>query len=192
MTTMRIEKLLAAPVAPFIANTLYLVKGAGAAELQIYMSDSTGDTVRHILGEAEIAQKISDAVAGLNDVQVVADIAARDAMTAALTAAGDTVQVLVLDATADVTVSTGAATYIFDGVGAAWHKISEAESMDLSLSWESLTGKPASSVADIDDAVAKRHSHANLADLNKLSTNGDDELFVNGKQVEAALATVQW
>ena len=53
----------------------------------------------------------------------VVDIAARDALTPAT---GD--KVFVVDATADGTVTLGAASYVYDG--AAWIKYSEAESLE--------------------------------------------------------------
>ena len=36
------------------------------------------------------------------------------------------------------------------------------------IAWAVITGKPSSAVADIDDAVAKRHEHANKAQLDKV------------------------
>ena len=36
------------------------------------------------------------------------------------------------------------------------------------VAWAVITGKPNSAVADIDDAVAKRHAHANAAQLDKI------------------------
>lgn len=44
--------------------------------------------------------------------------------------------------------------------------------MDLILSWNNINGRPTSAVADIDDAVTKRHTHANKALLDKV---GEDE-----------------
>jgi len=43
------------------------------------------------------------------------------------------------------------------------------------LQWEALGNKPTSAVADIDDAVAKRHSHTNLTTLDKIGENGSNQ-----------------
>ena len=80
------------------AGTLYKITGADIVAL---VASSVGTTER-----------------------VVADIAARDALTG-LTI-GD--QVFVTDATGDATVTTGGAIYRWTGAG--WNKIFEAEGMD--------------------------------------------------------------
>lgn len=46
-----------------------------------------------------------------------------------------------------------------------WTKVAEAESIDVVLQWANIQGKPNSAVADIDDAVGKRHTHNNLASV---------------------------
>ena len=56
--------------------------------------------------------------------------------------------------------------YVSDSTGT---KIAEYESMDVVLQWNDIQGKPTSAVADIDDAVANRHSHANKALLDPIS-----------------------
>jgi hypothetical protein len=40
------------------------------------------------------------------------------------------------------------------------------------LQWSDILGKPTSSVADIDDAVTKRHTHSNKTQLDLISENG--------------------
>ena len=97
----------------------------------------------------------------------VADIAARDA----LTGLADGAKVFVEDAGADPVVDSGWAIYRYraveEAVGtegeegyvpgreAAWIKIAEAESLDVVMSWANLTGKPSSTAAQIDGAVAE-------------------------------------
>lgn len=41
------------------------------------------------------------------------------------------------------------------------------------LAWEAIANKPTSAIADIDDAVNKRHTHANLTTLDKIGENPD-------------------
>ena len=78
---------------------------------------------------------LQTAVSGKVPCYVVNDIAARDGLESPKQ--GDLCWVK--DATADATVSTGAAQYIYDG--SAWVKIAEAESMDLVVNWADIPGQ---------------------------------------------------
>lgn len=84
---------------------------------------------------------------------VVADIAARNAISNKY----EGLHVWVVDASGDTTVTAGAAEYIWTGT--AWAKLSEAESLDVTVTWSNISGKPTSAVVDIDNAVALKHSH---------------------------------
>lgn len=112
---------------------------------------------------------LQTAVSGKVPCYVVNDIAARDGLESPNQ--GDLCWVK--DATADATVSTGAAQYIYDG--SAWVKIAEAESMDLVVNWADIQGKEA-----VETAMAKAHEHANADILNGISASGDT-MTVNGK-----------
>ena len=94
---------------------------------QVLLSDGT--TVQEFVDSAAVGGT------GKSKMQIVADITARDALTLER---GE--QVLVIDATGDTTVKSGAATYIFDG--ADYIKLSEHESMDVVFSYNDLTDKP--------------------------------------------------
>ena len=161
-----------------IAETIYLVKTGN--ELTLTVTGNTGAVVATTVSKADVNTAISTAIGALdmsNSVEFAANIAARNAMT--LTKSGF---VYVADATADATVSAGAAMYLYDFTNTTWHKVTEYESLDLVLSWDKITGKPNSSVADIDDAVAKRHSHANMAVLDLLTAT-DGKLQYDGADV---------
>lgn len=148
----------------------------GAELLKLYYETSI-DQVKLADGTAldtKIAA-IEAAISGQTTVQIVADIAARDALTGMKT--GD--QVWVKDATGDTTVKSGGAKYLYIDETEGWFKIGEAESMDLVITWEAIQDKPSSAVADIDDAVAKKHEHANKADLDTLSVV-DGQVAVSG------------
>ena len=112
---------------------------------------------------------LEGAVSGKVPCYVVNDIAARDGLESPKQ--GDLCWVK--DATADATVSTGAAQYIYDG--SAWVKIAEAESMDLMVNWADIQGKEA-----VEAAMGKAHEHANADLLNGISASGDT-MTVNGK-----------
>lgn len=160
------------------AETIYLVKTG--TELTLTVTGTTGAVVATTVSKADVDAAITTAIGALdmsNSVEFAANIAARDAMTLTKSAF-----VYVADATADATVSAGAAMYLYDLNNTTWHKVTEYESLDLVLSWENIADKPNSSVADIDDAVAKRHSHANMAVLDLLSAPAG-QLLYNGEPV---------
>ena len=120
---------------------------------QVKMADGT--TV-----EARITN-LTNAVAQQTVSYVVPTITDRDALAtnANITLhVGD--MVWVKDASADATVTSGAAKYIlasFTEEGATktpvWDKYAEAESMDLVIDWSMIQNKPTNSVANIDAAV---------------------------------------
>lgn len=98
---------------------------------------------------------------------VVADITARDAITDKFSG----LHVWVVDASGDATVTSGGAEYIW--TGSAWAKLTEAENLDVSVSWADISGKPTSTVADIDSAVSLKHSHIGKNTGYYSSTVGD-------------------
>ena len=110
------------------------------------------------------------------------DITARNALNPTAN-----IQVFVIDASDDTTVTSGGATYIYRLSTTSWIKISESESLDLVLSWANLTGKPSSSVTDIDNAVSLRHTHANKSELDKIGEDVNGNLTYNG-----ALPVIEW
>lgn len=59
-----------------------------------------------------------------------------------------------------------------------------------SMSWDSLTGKPTSSTTDIDDAVTKRHEHANKTTLDLLKEEGGVLKF--NEKALALLEELKW
>ena len=56
-----------------------------------------------------------------------------------------------------------------------WQKIAESESIDVTTTWDSIVGKPSSTVAEIDDAVSKKHTHSNKAVLDNITDTGTSE-----------------
>lgn len=185
MSLLRIERVLALP-GTLTPSTMYVVKSAEAPFAELYFSNADGSEARHIINKSEINTMITDAVASFSNIQVVADITARDALVLDHNAL-----VLVLDATADTTVTTGAALYVYQLSTTTWYKVSEFESLDVVLTWASIQNKPTSSVADIDDAVTKRHTHTNKTTLDKIGENADGVTF-DGNNVEAFIANAAW
>jgi ActR/RegA family two-component response regulator len=189
MAQLKISKVTALPVT-FDASTLYLVSDAVRTDdVNIYVSDSTGAAVKHVPTFAELGamvdSKITAGLTAASSLKVVSDIAARDALAPTIAT-----MALVLDATADVTVLSGAATYVYNPATTSWAKVSEHESLDVVLQWADIVGKPTSAVADIDDAVTKRHTHANIAVLDLLTSDGT--LVFNGSPVAPQMLAEQW
>ena len=175
MKTINTRKISVLPVT-LEPSTSYLVKDAVDVNLfDHFVSDSTGSSVRHTLNKADVTLMISTALSSLAAAVVVADIAARDALTPTVVTTA-----LVLNATGDSTVTSGAATYVYNPATTTWTKISEAESLDVILQWMNIQGKPTSLVADIDDAVTKRHTHNNLLLLETIALDADTRLTVGG------------
>lgn len=170
------------------ADALYFVVNSTYSET--YITDSSGNaksvgnsTMINALADA----RISTALSTLNRVEIVADITARNA----LNTADRNQMVLVLDATGDATVAAGAAMYVFRNSDNTWIKVSEYEGMDVTVTWASITGKPSSDPALIDDAVTKRHAHTNIAVLDLL-TDSSGVLNYNGAPVATSWATLNW
>ena len=112
---------------------------------------------------------LQTAISGKVPCYVVNDIAARDGLESPKQ--GDLCWVK--DASADESVNSGAAQYIYDG--SAWVKIAEAESLDFVVNWADIQGKEA-----VETAMAKAHEHANADVLNGISATGDTAT-INGK-----------
>ena len=169
------------------ASALYIVKSADTGLLDLYVSANDGLTARHIISKTEIQTMVNTAAAGASNIFVVADIAARDALAPTVVT-----QAIVVDATDDTSVALGSATYVYDPVGDAWSKIAEHESMDVVLQWANIQGRPSSTVAEIDDAVAKKHAHANMSTLDKFSQDVDGQPTYDGKNLHVYLSSDQW
>ena len=170
------------------ANSIYLIAPAGSPSyIEMYVTGTSAATVKRILNETDIQTMISASLAGLSDLEIVADIAARNALTPV-----NGSMCLVLDATGDATVQVGAATYVYQLSATKWIKIAEHESLDLVLEWSALQNKPTSAVADIDDAVSKRHIHTNKTQLDKVGENGNGLLTYNGLLPKIAWDSTAW
>lgn len=174
MASFRIERVTAVP-GTLTANTIYIVSVA-ADRAEIYITGNTA-TARRILNETDVEALIDAAVSGLAGVQVVANIAERDALVLTSNA-----QVFVIDATGDATVASGGATYVYRASNDTFTKISEAESLDLVLQWAAIQGKPTSSAAAIDAAVTASHSHSNKTQLDQIGQNADGDFTYNGRE----------
>lgn len=187
MATLKVHKTTALP-GTLEADSIYFVAPAAAPDLvEVYVTNSAGDVARRVLNRADVQGMIDAATLASSTMAVVPDIAARDAL-----APSTVTYAYVQDATGDASVASGGATYLYTPATSSWIKTSEAESMDLSLTWAALSGKPASTPAAIDGAVTAAHTHPNKTQLDLLDQNGDGELTYNGVQVKTAWTTLGW
>lgn len=164
------------------ANSVYFVLNSTYAET--YVTDSSG--AAKSVGNSAMISAVASSVAGGGQVQVVATIAARNAL--ALT---QNTMVLVTDATGDSTVASGAALYVWVQADTAYTKIAEYESMDVVLQWANIQGKPSSTVANIDLAVTNMHTHSNKATLDLISATSG-QLTYNGTVVATQWGATDW
>jgi hypothetical protein len=111
------------------------------------------------------------------EVQLYPTIAARDAATL-----DRNTIVLVTDASADSTVTSGAALYFYDNAGDQFTKVAEFESLDLQLTWSSITGRPTSSPASIDQAVSDSHTHSNKTTLDAITSAGSGSIITTAER----------
>lgn len=196
MKELKFYKLNAVPVT-WEANAFYLINGTyndGTADVnyaETYVTSSAG--IPRAVGNATmideiISKKIIEST-GPKSFKIVADITARDAITVT----DATYLVLVLDASADATVTSGAALYAYDHNVPTFHKVAEYESMDVTLEWSAIQNKPSSSVVNIDDAVTKRHEHSNKAAIDKISESVEGKMLYDGNPVgNSWTASPEW
>lgn len=169
-------------------NSVYFIAPAAKPDyVELYVTGTSASAVKRIVNSDDVQSMINASLAGFAALQVVDDIAARDAL-----APTANTLVLVKDATDDSTVASGAATYVYEVATTTWTKVGEFESLDVVLQWSNIQGKPSSSVADIDDAVAKKHSHANKTQLDKVGEDGSGNFQYNGGYPQAGLESQAW
>jgi hypothetical protein len=154
--------------------------------VEIYVSDATGAKAKRLFGEKEVKQLLAEFNASRGQLSVVEDINGRNAIQQKVIGS----EVFVKNATGDSTVTSGSARYLWDGTD--WIKVSESESMDLRLTWDTLEGKPTSSITDIDNAVQLRHSHSNKTQLDKIGEDSDGNLTYGGQAVKTEWSSIGW
>lgn len=167
---------------------IYLVAPASKPNyVEMYVTNAAGTATKRIINDVDVQAMIDASMSAANQIQILADIAARDALVPT-----GSWYVYVKDASADPTVASGGATYLWDTVEDEWVKISEAESLDISLDWSAIQNKPTSSVANIDDAVTKRHTHANKTELDKIGEDGSGNFTYDGDPVSTQWSSTGW
>lgn len=171
-------------------NSLYMVAPVdNPTYVEFYVTGVEASVVRRTLNEADISTIVAQHLSmfDINNLIVVNDIAARDALNPSTN-----LFVFVKDATGDSTVSVGSASYVYEVLTSTYTKVAEYESTDLILSWTNIVDGPNSTPAEVDDAVSKRHSHANATQLAKIGENADGNLTYDGVVPLAGLSSANW
>ena len=185
------ETVLPAPL-DLQPYSIYLIAPQGTEDyVEMYVTNSTiagqAPYARRIINKDDIETLINTKIQAARELVIVDDIAARNALSPTFSQF-----VFVVDATDDNTVASGGATYLYNTVSEAWIKISEAESLDVVVQWDSIQGGPTSTPAEIDDAVAKVHTHANKTELDKIGEDDDENLTYNGKLPLTGWSSTTW
>lgn len=172
------------------ADAFYFVQNGNYAES--YVTNSSG--VARMIGNsaminALIAAELANWTGSSNQVQIAADMPARDALAANAT---HNLMVVVIDASGDPTVDSGSALYAYDLASTTWFKLAEYESMDVVIDWNYIQNGPSSTAAQIDTAVSQAHSHSNKAVLDKLSESAGGDLLYDGEGLKPQWVSKDW
>jgi len=190
MATYQVHKVTAVP-GTFNANDIFFVAPSGgtAIEMEMYVADSLGNNLRRLPTTDDINGLIDAALAAQTSAgtEIADTILDRDGLTPT-----NGMQVVVLDASADPTVDSSGATYIWRASTTAWIKLSEFESMDLAITWAAITDGPSSTPAQIDATVTAAHTHANFTELSNIGQDGNGNLTYNGLLPATGFITTNW
>ena len=179
------ETALPTPLQP---ASIYIVAPTGVENyVEVYVTNSAGTQARRIINQADVQAMINAAMSAVQEIVVVADITARNAL-----APTSTRYVYVRNATDDTTVTSGGATYLWDVANTAWVKTSESESLDMVFNWDSLLGKPTSTPAAIDAAVGMAHAHTNKTQLDKIGEDAGGNMTYAGAAVATQWSSNEW
>lgn len=180
----QVKKVTAVPSTPTSPNTVfYLAPTDHSDYVEIYVSDKNGTAVRRVLNEADVIALVKRHATHSQTAKyvIVADINARNDLSDKNQA------VYVKDATDDSTVKHGGAFYLYDNQAETWIKTAESESMDVTLNWDNIEGKPNATAQEIEQAVQQRHSHANKTQLDLIGQNEQGQMTYNGKIVATTI-----
>lgn len=186
--TYRVEKVDNLPALPTTADTIFLLKSATTGFFDFYLSSADGSAYRHTITRDEVQGLISSQLAAAQNSFVVADIAARNAL-----APTHVTMAFVIDASAAPEVTAGSAQFIYNPTTTTWYLVAEYESqIGPNVDWSIISGGPSSTPSLIDDAVTKRHTHANKTDLDRLAVNASGHPTVDGNPVLPWMSRKDW
>lgn len=169
------------------SHAIYLISTSEKPDFfEMYVTNADGTKAKRQFGEKEVKQLLAEFAASKGQLSVVESIAERNAIDQKVVGS----EVFVKDATQDSTVTSGSARYLWDGTN--WVKVSESESMDLVLDWDSIQNKPNSTPQQIDAAVGNSHTHSNMSQLNKIGEDESGNLTYGGNTVKTEWSSNNW
>jgi len=161
-----INKVTALPAVLEASSLYFVLQSATDTISEAYITDIDGNAKG--IGNTAFITAVATAVfnqqnASNNAFEIAPDIASRDALAANFS--GNRL-VLVTDASNDSTVSNGSALYSWDQAIGTFDKLTEFESLDVVITWDSITDGPTSTPAMVDAAVAATVANAGAAAAN--------------------------
>lgn len=143
-TSLKLNKVTTLPTS-LDSDAVYFEKGGGDTYSDLIVTDNVGNGYV-VINDQRITELITAATN--TEIELVSDIAARDALTLSQNSL-----VLVSDASGDNTVDSGTAMYFFDNTNSVFVKVTEFESLDVTIQWADIVNGPTSTPAQIDQAV---------------------------------------
>jgi hypothetical protein len=188
MAVIKIHKVTALP-ASLDGHAVYLVAPSSKPNyVEMYVTNADASVTRRVINSDDIQAMIDASISAAGrGVTIVNTITDRNALTTY-----NGLYVLVLDATGDSTVTSGSASYVWRDATSSWIKLTEYESLDLQLTWDKISGKPSSTPAQIDSAVANSHTHSNMTQLGKVGEDANGDFTYGGNPPRARLETAGW
>jgi hypothetical protein len=150
-----------------VANAIYFVPDIGSTFVNIFVTDSSGQSMRSTVSTHAIRSiaQVSTTNTVVKSVATFSGLSELDPLYTKIA--------FVIDASGDSTVKSGAATYIFNTTINSWVKVAEFESMDVSLVWANILDKPNSTPTQIDNSVLYSHHHANKNIIDRFDLAAD-------------------
>ena len=181
-----IERVSAQP-ATLVDNTLYIERAAGTTEAVLTFVGTSPTSVAKVYSSTQAHADIATAIAEAKSVFIFDTYAA---LTAAVKPKVSSIG-YVKSAGGDPAAKTPSALYVFDIATATWSLLPTGGAAD-SIDWDKIIGRPTSTVAAIDAAVAASHSHGNKAVLDALAVDGQNRLTYSGVPVSPVTVKTDW
>lgn len=161
------------------ANTMYIVKAPGALEADLVFTGSDPTVNASTISRMSIEQIVGTAVDASTSVyfkQAYADMLSDRPKANAL--------VYVADTTGDPTATTASRVYLYNKATNTFMGFPNSGGGSSDVTWNQILGKPTSTPAQIDQAVAQMHTHTNKQVLDLIGENASQKLTFRGAQVD--------
>lgn len=162
------------------ANTMYIVKAPGALEADLVFTGSDPTIEASTISRAAINTIVGDKVDASTSIYfqpTYAQMLANPPKANAL--------IYVADTTGDPTAVTPTRVYLYQSVIRQFMGFPNSGGGGTgTVSWDAVLGRPTATPAQIDQAVAQSHAHANQQTLNQLGENAQQKLTFRGTVVD--------